>query len=116
MKESEFDIYIDEGKRLSYLFSKLRDILEDVKQKIQLLLPNSEVYIFGSFAKGKFTALSDIDLLIVTNVYDVNVIDKAKAFLKRRYIDYPFEFHIVNESVYHRWYERFIPKEDLIKI
>lgn len=115
-KESEFDIYVEEGKRLSYLFSKLMTIIEEVKHNIQLLLPDSEVYLFGSFTKGKFTAVSDIDLLVITNVDDTEVIDKVKAFLKRKYIDYPFEFHVVNESLYHRWYKRFIPEGELVRI
>ncbi len=87
-----------ERKRLSYLFSKLMDIVEEVKHDVELLLPDSEVYLFGSSTKGRFTALSDIDLLVITDVNDIDVIDKVKVFLKRKYIDYPFEFYIISES------------------
>jgi predicted nucleotidyltransferase len=115
-RESSFDIYIEEGKRLNYLFSNLGRILADVKHQVQLLLPGSEVYLFGSAARGKYTALSDIDMLIISDIDDLEQIDKIRASLRRKYIDYPIEFHIVSKLVYDKWYKRFIPEEELIKI
>ena len=115
-KGSEFDIYIEEGIRFGGLSNRLKDILLNVKHDVELLIPNSRVYIFGSFARGKYTAISDVDLLIITDVDDVELFDRVKAFLKRKYIDYPFEFHIVSETVYNRWYKRFIPEGELIRV
>ena len=113
---SSFDIYIEEGKRLNYLFSNLGRILSDVKHEVQLLLPGSEVYLFGSAARGRYTALSDIDILIISDIDDLEQIDKIKASLKRKYLSYPLEFHIVNKPTYDKWYKRFISEEELIKI
>ena len=48
---SSFDIYIEEGKRLNYLLSNLGIILSDVKHEVQLLLPGSEAYLFGTAAR-----------------------------------------------------------------
>ncbi|PUA33022.1 MAG: hypothetical protein B9J98_02810 [Candidatus Terraquivivens tikiterensis] len=115
-RESSFDIYIEEGKRLSYLFRNLRKILQDVKYEINLLLPGSEVYLFGSTAKERYTALSDVDLLVVSDVNDSEKITMVKSTLKRKYIDYPFEFHIVDRSTYERWYKRFLSEDELVKI
>lgn len=113
---SSFDIYIEEGKRLNYLFSNLGRILADVKHQIQLLLPRSDVYLFGSAARDRYTALSDIDILVISDIDDLEQIDKIKASLKQKYIDYPLEFHIATKATYDKWYKRFVSEEELIKI
>lgn len=64
-RESRFDIYIEEGKLLNYLFSNLGRVLSNVKHQVQLLLLGSEIYLFGSAARCRYTALSDIDILII---------------------------------------------------
>lgn len=115
-RRSSFDIYIEEGRRLNYLFRNIRRILVDVKHEIQLLLPGSDVYLFGSAARGRYTALSDIDMLVVSDIEDLEQISKIKASLKRKYLGYPLEFHIVNKPTYDKWYKRFLSEEELIKI
>ena len=35
-------------------------------EKIQARFPDAEVYVFGSVVEGRYTAASDIDLLVVT--------------------------------------------------
>ena len=115
-RESSFDIYIEVGELLNYLFSNLGRILADVKHQVQLLLPRSEVYLFGSTARGKYTALSDIDILIISDIDYLEQIDKIKASLKQKYIDYPLEFYIVTRATYDKWYKRFVSGEELIKI
>lgn len=62
--------------------------------------------IFGSVVKGKFTANSDIDILVVIKgiSYEEAVRLKAKIYKE---IDAPLELHIVNEREF-KWYKRFL--------
>ncbi|MEM2896975.1 MAG: nucleotidyltransferase domain-containing protein [Candidatus Bathyarchaeia archaeon] len=84
-----------------------------VKAIVQGIDPNAQVYLFGSTIKGENTALSDIDILIVTEMverkYDMMV--KVYKALKE-----PLELHVVNEVMLNRWYRRFIPTEELIEV
>ena len=43
-----------------------QEIVSTIKATIHALLPNARILLFGSRAKGNNTAISDYDLLIVT--------------------------------------------------
>ena len=86
--------------RVSYpRFDKDHLILE-IKKKLEQLapeLPFSLVILFGSYARGNFTAGSDIDILVV---YEGNKREDAFATVKKR-IDIPLlEPHVYSEEEY----------------
>lgn len=86
--------------RVSYpRFDKEHLILE-IKKKLEQLaleLPFSLVILFGSYAKGNFTAGSDIDILVV---YEGKRREDAFAAVKRK-IDIPLlEPHVYSEEEY----------------
>ena len=111
-----FDIYIDEGLRIRQVFDNIWGFLSDVKEQVLKLFPGSEVYLFGSVARGRYTAASDIDVLVVTDVSDWELVDRAKAKLKRTFINMPVELHIVDRNMFEKWYKRFIGEDELVKI
>jgi len=47
-------------------------ILKLIKQVIHKSVPNSEVYLYGSHARGDADEISDWDLLILLNSYNVS--------------------------------------------
>jgi len=111
-----FDIYIEGGLRIKQLLDNIWQLLAEVKQQILKLMPEAEVYLFGSVARGRYTAAGDIDILVVTDVSDWELVDTVKARLKRMFIDTPVEFHIVDGIMFERWYKRFIGEDELVKI
>jgi predicted nucleotidyltransferase len=111
-----FDIYIDEGLRIRQVFDNIWEFLSDVKEQVPKLFPGAEVYLFGSVARGRYTAARDIDILVVTDVSDWELVDMAKAKLKRTFIDMPVELHIVDRTMFEKWYKRFIGEDELVKI
>jgi len=42
-----------------------RNDLENIKKNIQTILPDSQIILFGSFARGDFDAKSDYDILVI---------------------------------------------------
>ena len=42
-------------------------ILQEIKQAIQLLIPDAKISLFGSRASGNYTEESDWDILVVTD-------------------------------------------------
>lgn len=68
----------------------LTKYLKIIKEKIAELDPNAEVYLFGSVAENNYNYSSDIDILVITNLYPA----KVHAELWKAGIKDPFEIHV----------------------
>ena len=78
-----------------------RKYIPQIVKAIKEILPNSEIYVFGSAAEDKLSGGSDIDILIISGNAPKKVSDKVKLILeiedKAELPEYhPFEFHIIN--------------------
>ena len=71
-------------------------------------MPGARVYLFGSYARGEATAASDVDVLVVIEESDYARADEVRALLRRRFLGYPLEVHVVTREQYERWYARFV--------
>jgi predicted nucleotidyltransferase len=111
-----FDIYIREAKRLEKIYRNPYDLLRRIKGDLRRIIPDAEVYLFGSIARGKYTMASDIDVLVIVDSTSKLNVDRVKAFIKRKYIEYPIELHIVSRREFEKWYKRFIDEEELVRI
>jgi len=58
--------------------------------------------------RGEATAASDVDVLVVVEEGDYAKADEVRAALRRRYLGYPLEVHVVTKEQYERWYRRFL--------
>ncbi|MEM3404551.1 MAG: nucleotidyltransferase domain-containing protein [Nitrososphaeria archaeon] len=72
--------------------------------------------MFGSIVKGRYTASSDIDVLVVLQKspskdkeYEV----KAEVYMST---EAPIELHIASVEKFERWYKRFIKEEELFEV
>lgn len=55
-------------KNVSYeLALNIRNEIIGVKNLIRDILPNCEIYLFGSIAAGRYSKTSDIDILVLIN-------------------------------------------------
>lgn len=97
---------------LEYL-ENYREVALKVKELARRIDPNAEVYAFGSTVRGKYTALSDIDILLV-----VEKLDKKYEIMARIYkeTDAPIELHVVTKEIFEKWYKRFIKPEELTAV
>lgn len=101
-----------EDEIMGYLKS-YKEIGKEVKEIIKRLDPEARVFVFGSVVKGKYTALSDIDILVITRRTEykdkmrVEVYSKVKA---------PIEIHITTPEKYEGWYSRFVSEDELYEI
>ncbi len=90
-------------------------VAEEVKRLVLKHWPNSKVYVFGSVVKGKYTAVSDIDILVVLekNISkDEEYKVKAQVYMST---EAPIELHITSIEKFEHWYKRFI-KEELVEV
>ncbi|MEM2576843.1 MAG: nucleotidyltransferase domain-containing protein [Candidatus Bathyarchaeia archaeon] len=94
-------------------FKDYLNVAKRVKAIVQDIDLSAQVYLFGSTVKNKATAISDIDILVVTEMlerkYDIMV--KVYKALKE-----PLELHVINKAMFDGWYRRFISKEELVEI
>ncbi|PLJ78364.1 MAG: hypothetical protein B7L53_01605 [Thermofilum sp. NZ13] len=77
---------------------------------------DAKVYIFGSTARGTYTAASDIDVLVVLpGKIDSDSAARLKAEVLLE-VNAPIELHVVSTEEYARWYKRFIDERELLEI
>jgi hypothetical protein len=72
----KFRPVIEEGKRALEALRKYREAAEKVKEAARKIAGDAKVYVFGSALTGRYTAASDVDILIVNR--------EEKADLKGR--------------------------------
>ena len=86
---------------------------QKVKEIVKEIDPKAEVYVFGSTVRGKYTAASDIDILIVTN----KIKEKYKIMVKTyKKVKAPIELHITTPKQFKTWYKKFINPKEITKI
>ncbi|MBS7641427.1 MAG: nucleotidyltransferase domain-containing protein [Candidatus Bathyarchaeia archaeon] len=84
-----------------------------VKEIVKSIDPTAKVYLFGSATRGELTALSDIDILVLTERTNLKYEIMVKVY---KNVKEPIELHVVNEKYLEVWYKRFIRSEELIEV
>lgn len=111
----EFEIYLDYATRMKNLLANLKDVLLSIKKDIVERVPNAKIYLFGSIARGRYTAASDVDILVVVDDLQGVDIYKLKTLIKMKYPGYPIELHIIDTETLEKWYTKFIEKGELVE-
>jgi len=97
---------------LEYL-RNYRAVAGRVKEVVKRVDPGAEVYVFGSVVRGRYTGASDIDILVVTNNIDRKYSIVVEAY---RSTEAPIELHVVTHEQFEKWYKRFIPGDEVVKV
>lgn len=97
---------------LDYL-KRFREVVERVKEIAKSVDPEVRVFVFGSVVRGRYTALSDIDVLIV-----VESLDKKYEIMTRVYreIEAPIELHVITRELFEKWYKRFVNPNEIVEV
>lgn len=110
-----FNIYIERAKKFLKAAENPITIAKEIKELAKNYWPEAKVYVFGSVAKRKYTAGSDIDILVVVENYDEEEKYKFKARVAM-ITDLPIQLHVTTRKEFEKWYLRFIPQTELIEI
>jgi len=96
-----------------HYFKNYLEVAKRVKNIVHRFDPSAKVYVFGSVVKGEYTALSDIDILVVTSKlklkYDIIVAVYSE-------VNAPVELHVTTPAVFEKWYLKFIEPEEIIEV
>jgi predicted nucleotidyltransferase len=84
------DLLIKMALQRQEAFKNLSKHLKTIKKVVAKLDPKAEVYLFGSVAEDNYNYSSDIDILVVTDLYPAKVICE----LWEAGIEAPFEIHV----------------------
>ena len=98
---------------MNFKNQKLMEVVKKVKEIVHEIDPAAKVYLFGSMVKSESTAMSDIDILVVTKMVGQRYEMMVKVY---RSIEEPIELHIITDDMLEKWYRRFIPDRELIKV
>jgi len=88
-------------------------VVKKVKEIVHNIDPNARIFVFGSVIRGTATAMSDIDILVVTKMIERKYDIMVKVY---KAVEENVELHVVTEEVLERWYRRFIPDKELIEV
>jgi hypothetical protein len=109
-----FEVYVKSGAEILKQLGNYREVARKVKSIVDTVWKDSRVFVFGSVVKGKQTALSDIDILIV-----VDGVSREQAYIVKSKIystiDAPMEHHVASTEEFEHWYMRFIDKLEEIR-
>jgi len=98
--------------RAKMLF-KWRSWIDKVVQAVKKLLPDAEVYIIGSIARGEAIASSDLDLLIVSMKIPKKALERGKLIATieeeaKLPLYHPVEFHFITPEEKNKYLKRSI--------
>ena len=104
-----FEAYIESARKAWGQLDNYMEVARGVKKIVERFWKDARVYVFGSVLEGKYTATSDIDILVVVNGVGREEVYRVKATVYRA-IDAPIELHVTSSGEFERWYKRFIDK------
>jgi len=93
-------ILIERAKQRKEVFRNLDKYLCELKSFVHKLDENSKLYLFGSAVRGEPSMISDVDVLVVTDLNPAEVI----AQLWRAGFEEPFEFHVVGKEAAEKYF------------
>jgi len=109
------DILKDYQKIRNKYLMRIDYYLNLIKKRAQKLLGKDvKVYLFGSYIKGNFGPLSDVDVLVVSDKVKQDPFEIAQLKIKLTKgfeIGHPFEIHLTNNYYFENWYKKFIKKD-----
>ncbi|MGC8961613.1 MAG: nucleotidyltransferase domain-containing protein [Candidatus Bathyarchaeia archaeon] len=98
-------LLLKEAERRREVFRNLTKHLRDLSLLLKRMDEESRIFLFGSLARWDHVLISEVDVLIKTNLKPKEVIAK----LRGEGFDEPFEFHIVDEREF-EIYKGLIPE------
>jgi len=111
-----FEVFVEEAKRNREHFENPAELGRRIKEVVSRRHRDAKVYIFGSTARGTYTAASDIDVLVILpGKIDRDSAARLKAEVLLE-VNAPIELHVVSAEEYARWYKRFIDERELLEI
>ena len=104
-----FEAYIDSGMKALEQINNYSEVAKRAKEVIKGFWSEAKVYVFGSVLEGKYTATSDIDILIVADGVSREDAYRVKATVYKA-IDAPIELHVASSAEFEHWYKKFVDK------
>lgn len=99
---------------------RMREYLKDymkvakgVKEIIHEIDPDARIYVFGSIVKGRYTAVSDIDILVITERIEQRFRMKVEVYKR---VEAPIELHVTTSEKFDRWYKRFVKVDEIVEV
>ncbi|ACS33656.1 nucleotidyltransferase domain-containing protein [Thermococcus gammatolerans] len=107
-KEEVRSRLIRRGRERYLMIKNYRKYLPAIKRACEKVFGECELYVFGSVLTGKFTAGSDVDLLIKVREAPQSLRERVKLEVRIEELAglpeyHPFEFHIVDEKGFRRY-------------
>jgi len=98
---------------------KWRDRLPELLEAVRSVLPDAEVYVFGSALRNELTANSDVDILVVSDKATGSQCHKLAVAIEEKLRNpFIFKIHLTSKeklSWYKKHAKELVPAEQLIQ-
>lgn len=110
--------YLDDLLRRAEMVREWRKYVVKVAQAVLALLPDADVYVFGSVVRGQAVGGSDVDVLIVSEHIPESNIERARLKLKIEETAalpslHPFEMHLADKKEAEWYFSRI---KEMVKV
>lgn len=95
------------------LLRNYMEVAREVKRIVRSVDPDARVFVFGSVVRGRYTAASDIDILVVTDRDEEKYRIMVEVYKR---VEAPVELHVTTPERFASWYMRFISPEELVEV
>ncbi|GAB6946737.1 nucleotidyltransferase domain-containing protein [Vulcanisaeta sp. JCM 16161] len=107
------DLLIDVKRVRDKVLNNLDHYLGRIRDLVLRLDPNAELMLIGSYVRGDFRPDSDVDVLIISDVYGDDphkYVELVMSIIREVGEDVlmVLEFHVVSRKTYNEWYSKFI--------
>ncbi|MEM1596972.1 MAG: nucleotidyltransferase domain-containing protein [Pyrobaculum sp.] len=105
------DVLILGWEKRRRVLERLWEVLAELKRAVMELDPSAEVYLFGSAARGAMRPDSDVDVLVVSDLYggDLRKIGELLVYIEERVGGVGvLEIHVATREMFETWYRKFI--------
>jgi len=110
--QSLYKILVRENELAKKYFKDYIFYVKKIKKIVKQIFSDAKVIVFGSIVTNKYSADSDIDILIVSDEIPKGLFEQAKikVMIKNKFKLAPFEIHLATKQEYENWYKNFIKK------
>jgi len=103
--------FMDTLRKRAEMVKSWRRWTERIAEAVEEVVPEAEVYVFGSVVRGEAIGGSDVDILIIVDELPRGVLERAKtreSIVEKAGLPYyhPFQIHLVTREEAESYFEK----------
>ena len=116
MVNNGFRVFVESAKRRVGYLENWVETARRVKRVVERFYPGARVLVFGSVVRGRFNAMSDLDVLVIRDDGGRERDGLVRAAVLEELPLCPVELHFATREEFERWYRRFVEDGGFVEV